>query len=156
MRNVRTLLAWTMLLTAVILQGTLAGQVRLAGYLPDLVLTTVLCLGLVTGPYYGAVFGFSGGALQSILVSESPGSFMVSRTLAALVLGVVGVRLFRGNWVAPLLLLFVGTLLAEFIFFLMTPTTGFRHCLHLALAEGVWSVLFGVFLYPLTQRWLIR
>ena len=156
MKHIRVLPAWTLLLVAVVLQGSLAGQMRVLGYIPDLILLTVLSLSLTGGPAPGAAFGFAGGALHGILVGESPGSFLVSRTAAAVLLGVVGLRLFRDNRLAPLALLFVGTLAAEFVFFLMTPTAGFRHCLRLAFAEGVWNVVLGSVFYPLARRWLIR
>lgn len=156
MRSLGAPAPWTLLLVAVVLQGGLAGHLRVGGYLPDFVLTVVLCLGLLTGAAPGGVIGFVGGALEGILVGASPGGFLVSRIAAGLAVGIVSERLFRENWLVPVTLVFAGTVLAELIFFFITPTFGLLFSLRLGVAEGIWNGALGALLYPLALRWVPR
>ena len=151
-----TLAGWTLLLVAVVLQGSLAGHLRLLGFQPDLILTAALCLGLLLGPEKGGLLGFAGGILEGVLVGSNPGSFLASRCAAGLLAGAASARLFRENRLVPVTLIIAGTALAELVFFVMSPSASFVPYLRLALGEGIWNSVVALAAYPLAARWVGR
>jgi rod shape-determining protein MreD len=101
-----------LLLAATLLQTLIAPNVRILGANPDFVLIVVASVGLLRGSEAGALFGFAGGVLVAVALFEPLG-------IAAFVLGVVG--FFAGRYAetadlssgfAPLVTVFVGSLLA--------------------------------------------
>lgn len=104
------------LLVAVLLQTTVAPNIRILGANPDFALIAVVCVGLLRGSETGAVFGFLTGALVAVALMEPLG-------LAAFVFVLVG--FFAGRYaetadlpagVAPLLSVFAATLFANVLF----------------------------------------
>ena len=104
------------LLVAVLLQTTVAPQLRLLGAFPDFALIAVVCVALIKGSETGAVFGFLTGLLTAIALMEPFG-------LSAFVFVLIGY--FAGRYaetadlpagLAPLLTVFVATLVANVLF----------------------------------------
>ena len=104
------------LLVAVLLQTAVAPHLRLLGAYPDFALIAVVCVALVKGSETGAVFGFLTGMLTAIALMEPFG-------LSAFVFVLVGY--FAGRYAetadlpagfAPLLTVFVATLVANVLF----------------------------------------
>ena len=104
------------LLVAVLLQTAVAPHLRLLGAYPDFALIAVVCVALLKGSETGAVFGFLTGMLTAIALMEPFG-------LSAFVFVLVGY--FAGRYAetadlpagfAPLLTVFVATLVANVLF----------------------------------------
>ncbi len=104
------------LLVAVLLQTAVAPHLRLLGAYPDFALIAVVSVALIKGPETGAVFGFLTGMLTAIALMEPFG-------LSAFVFVLVGY--FAGRYAetadlpagfAPLLTVFVATLVANVLF----------------------------------------
>jgi rod shape-determining protein MreD len=104
------------LLVAVLLQTAVAPHLRLLGAFPDFALIAVVCVALVKGAEAGAVFGFLIGMITAIALLEPFG-------LSAFVFVLVGY--FAGRYaetadvpagLAPLLTVFVATLVANVLF----------------------------------------
>ena len=104
------------LLIAVLLQTAVAPHLRLLGAFPDFALIAVVCVALVRGAESGAVFGFLIGMITAIALLEPFG-------LSAFVFVLVGY--FAGRYaetadvpagLAPLLTVFVATLVANVLF----------------------------------------
>jgi len=104
------------LLVAVLLQAAVAPHLRLLGAYPDFALIAVVCVALVKGSETGAVFGFLAGMFTAIALMEPLG-------LSAFVFVLVG--FFAGRYaetadlpagLAPLLTVFVATLVANVLF----------------------------------------
>ncbi len=102
-----------LLFAALLLQTTVAPNIRVLGASPDFALIIVVCVALLRGAQTGAVFGFLTGALVGVALLEPLG-------LSALVFVVAGY--FAGRYaetadlsvpVAPLVGVFAATLLAN-------------------------------------------
>ena len=105
-----------LLLAALLLQTTVAPNLRILGASPDFALIIVVSVALLRGAQVGAVFGFLTGVLVGLALLEPLG-------MSALVLVVVGY--FAGRYaetadlsapVAPLVGVFAATLLANILF----------------------------------------
>ena len=122
-RSERAWLGWpevarlaVVLLVTVLLQTAVAPHLRLLGAYPDFALIAVVCVALISGAETGAVFGFLTGILTAIALMEPFG-------LSAFVFVLVGY--FAGRYaetadvpagLAPLLTVFVATLVANVLF----------------------------------------
>ena len=104
------------LLVTVLLQPAVAPHLRLLGAYPDFALIAVVCVALISGAETGAVFGFLTGILTALALMEPFG-------LSAFVFVLVGY--FAGRYaetadvpagLAPLLTVFVATLVANVLF----------------------------------------
>jgi rod shape-determining protein MreD len=104
-----------LLVAALLLQTTVAPNIRILGASPDFALIIVVCVGLLRGCQVGAVFGFLTGVLVGVALLEPLG-------MSALVFVIVGY--FAGRYaetadlsapVAPLVGVFAATLLANVI-----------------------------------------
>ncbi len=105
-----------LLFAALLLQTTVAPNIRILGASPDFALIIVVCVALLRGAEVGAVFGFLTGVLVGVALLEPLG-------MSALVYVVVGY--FSGRYaetadlsapVAPLVGVFAATLLANVLF----------------------------------------
>lgn len=104
-----------LLVGALLLQTTVAPNIRILGASPDFALIIVVCVALLRGAEVGAVFGFLTGTLVGLALLEPLG-------MSALVLVLVGY--FAGRYaetadlsvpVAPLVGVFAATLLANLL-----------------------------------------
>jgi rod shape-determining protein MreD len=105
-----------LLVAATLLQTLIAPNVRILGANPDFMLIVVASVGLLRGSEAGALFGFAGGVVVAVALFEPLG-------ITAFVLVIVGY--FSGRYAetadlssgfAPLVAVFVGSLLAESLF----------------------------------------
>ncbi len=147
------------LLVAVLLQTTVAPHLRLLGAYPDFALIAVVCVALLKGSETGAVFGFLTGMLTAIALMEPFG-------LSAFVFVLVGY--FAGRYaetadlpagLAPLLTVFVATLVANVLFamaqFLLAREVPLGFFLgRVLLPSLVFNTLLAAPLYLLVRLWL--
>jgi len=61
-----------LLLVAVLVESTLAPDLRLARVAPDVMVLLAVCAGLAGGPEQGAVVGFLAGGLSDLLIDDTP------------------------------------------------------------------------------------
>jgi len=112
----------------------------IGGVGPDLVLTFIICVGVIAGPETGAATGLLCGIFEAgQLGSEGLGALLVSRLVAGLGAGYLGARVFSANIIAPLLCAAVATLMAEGAYFLMSPYPLFGAWLRDVLLEAVYN-----------------
>jgi rod shape-determining protein MreD len=147
------------LVVAVLLQTAVAPNLRLLGANPDFALIAVVCVALVKGSETGAVFGFLTGLLTAIALMEPFG-------LSAFVFVVIGY--FAGRYaetadlpagLAPLLTVFVATLVANVLFataqFLLAREVPLGFFLgRVLLPSLVFNTLLAAPVYLLVRLWL--
>jgi rod shape-determining protein MreD len=147
------------LVVAVLLQTAVAPHLRLLGAHPDFALIAVVCVALVKGSETGAVFGFLTGMFTAIALMEPFG-------LSAFVFVLIGY--FAGRYaetadlpagLAPLLTVFVATLVANVLFamaqFLLAREVPLGFFLgRVLLPSLVFNTLLAAPVYLLVRLWL--
>jgi rod shape-determining protein MreD len=143
-----------LLVTAAVLQTTLAPRLFVFGGQPDFVFAVIVAGALLTEAGSGALFGLAGGLLTAALVGETVGTFLVSRTLAGFVAGAVGARLFRGNILVFMTGVALAALVAEGIYVLSAPGVAARPApwLRAALVGTLWNALLALPVSTLLRR----
>ncbi len=101
------------LLVATLLQTALAPHLRLLGAYPDFALIVVVCVALVKGSEAGAVFGFLTGIISAIALMEPFGLSAFVFVLVGFLAGRYAETADLPAGVAPLLSVFVATLVAS-------------------------------------------
>ena len=115
------------LFVAALAQVVVVSEIGLSGGAPDLLLVTVVALGLLRGSVSGAVFGFAGGLIVDLLTLETLGITSLVLTLAGFWAGRWAETTGHGRKLAPLLAVGVITVVAS----------GFAFVLHFMLGEVV-------------------
>jgi rod shape-determining protein MreD len=147
------------LVVAVLLQTAVAPHLRLLGANPDFALIAVVCVALIKGSETGAVFGFLTGMITAIALMEPFG-------VAAFVFVPIGY--FAGRYaetadlpagLAPLLTVFVATLVANLLFALAQFLLGRQVPLGFFLGRVlvpslVFNTLLAAPVYLLARLWL--
>lgn len=101
------------LLVTTLLQTALAPHLRLLGAYPDFALIVVVCVALVKGSEAGAVFGFLTGIISAIALMEPFGLSAFVFVLIGFLAGRYAETADLPVGVAPLLSVFVATLVAS-------------------------------------------
>lgn len=101
------------LLVATLLQTTVAPHLRLLGAYPDFALIVVVCVALIKGSETGAVFGFLTGMFTAIALMEPFGLSAFVFVLIGFLAGRYAETADLSAGFAPLLSVFVATLLAN-------------------------------------------
>ena len=99
-----------------ILQATIFPAFTFGGVKPDLLLIIVVFAALLKGTATGVKVGFFVGLAQDILSGKFIGLFMLSKMLTGLCVGLVESKIFKENYLVPIVILFLATILHEFLF----------------------------------------
>ncbi len=112
------------LFVAGVLQATFANAGNLWGGRPDLLLTTSLIGSMFCGEGGAAMLGFAAALVHASLAAPphaGEGSILVSRTLICFVVGCMEDRMYRDSVFVALVIVLLGTLGAECLFFVFYP-----------------------------------
>ncbi len=107
-----------------VLQAAFADAVKLWGGRPDLLLTTALVGSMFCGEGAASLLGFSAALIHASLAApphSGVGSILVSRTLVCFGVGCLEDRVYRDNVVVALVVVLLGTLATEALFFVFYP-----------------------------------
>lgn len=132
---------------AVVQVGTISGT-RFLGAEPDVLLVTIVAVGLVAGSIPGAVAGFVGGLLVDVMSLATLGTTSILLILAGYWAGRYGETTGRGRRYAPSLAAFAITLLATVaglaIHFLLGQSVSARTALSDAVPTALVAALLVV------------
>ena len=104
---------FVLLIVATLLQTTVAANIRILGANPDFVLVFVVAVALLRGAEIGATFGFFAGAIVSIALFEPPGVRSLALVAVGYLVGRYAETADLSPSVAPIVSVFVATLIAE-------------------------------------------
>lgn len=107
------------LIVTLLVQTTVAPNLRLLGAHPDFALVIVVCVGLLRGAEVGAVFGFLAGSLVAVALMEPLGVGAFVFVLVGYLAGRYAETADLSADVAPMVSAFVGGLLANLLFALV-------------------------------------
>jgi rod shape-determining protein MreD len=126
---------------AALLQATLVASARPFGGTPDLLLVTLVAVALLRGPSWGAASGFFGGLVVDTATLETLGLTSLLLTVAGYWIGRYGETTGRDRAHAPLLSVFVVTVLyaagALSLHFVLGNDVSARHVLIETLPAAV-------------------
>jgi rod shape-determining protein MreD len=151
-RSTKIFIASVIVSASVVIQSTWAARWRMMDVCPDVVLTVILLISLILGPRHAALQGFWGGYLCGILAGKNLGSFILSRLFAGYFIGLAQKATVRENPLVAWAAVFVGTILAEGISFIVNPIFNVPSWGEIVLKEAVFNTLLALPLYPLFLR----
>lgn len=95
------------------------------GIVPDFALIVAVSLGLLKGPWYGAVIGLATGLFCDLLSGGAiVGVGALAKMVAGFAAGLLEKTIFKDNLFVPFLSLLAGTLLSEIIFLVISGALG--------------------------------
>lgn len=107
---------------AYLIQTTYLAQLLVYETRCDLLLVVVVCVALLGGQERGAWCGFLAGVLSGYAGAWHLGSFIVSRVAAGAAVGYLPRKVSTENAFAPIICAVLGTLVADLVFLVMSPT----------------------------------
>lgn len=149
------------LVAAIVVQTTLASDVRVLGVAPDLLLLVAICGGLVAGSEVGCVLGFLAGLAADAFLTATPfGLSALTYCLVGFGVGVLRNNVLRDSWLLAPLVTFVATVVGVvgFVAFgdvvgqIGPSAAGSSWVIRVALVEGVWAAALSIVVHPLVAR----
>lgn len=126
---------------AALFQAAIFSSFSILGGAPDVLLVTIISLGLLRGSVPGAVLGFAGGLVVDLLTLETLGLTSLVLTLAGFWAGRYAETTARGRWLPLLMAVGVMTVLAGFfataLHYMLGDEVVARHALFTALWPAV-------------------
>jgi rod shape-determining protein MreD len=153
----RTVSITLIILTALLLQSTIFGEIRLLGARPELIYLVTILLAMMEGPSEGAVVGFAGGMAQDFLLNQPKGMTALTLTLLGYVIGTLRQYIVTPSPWLPVILAGVGTFAGvvfygSIAFLLGQLDTGWAYLLKVASLSGAYNALLTPVVYPLLKR----
>lgn len=105
----RVLMVGLVLITSLLLQSTLFGELTLLGVRPELVYLVTILFALLEGPGEGAIVGFFGGLLQDFLLNEPKGITALTLTVLGYAIGSARQFITSPSPLLPTVLVALGT-----------------------------------------------
>ncbi|MDK2823324.1 MAG: rod shape-determining protein MreD [Clostridia bacterium] len=136
---------------SLILESTIFNELIIAGVKPDLVLVIVILFALFNGPRQGALVGLGLGLLEDIYLAKYIGLNAISKFTIGLIVGFMEKRMYKDNFLVPVLGLFFGSLIYCAIYFIYSGMVGyplsFGRLLKIALPMAIYNTCFAPFIY---------
>ncbi len=126
---------------AALFQAAIFSSFSIFGGAPDVLLVTVISLGLLRGSVPGAVLGFAGGLVVDLLTLETLGLTSLVLTLAGFWAGRYAETTARGRWLPLLVSVGVMTVLAAFFGFALHYMLGDDVVARHALFTTLWPAV---------------
>lgn len=145
----RVLALYGAILLSAVVQATFASALCFRGARPDLLTATAILCALQCSANEAAGIGFLAGLFFAALTSPPRsgfGSLIVSRTLVGFAVGWMEDRIERDNPLLAVLLVAIGTALADALFFLFAPQ---RPIMHWVRGMGLSTLYNAVLALPL-------
>jgi rod shape-determining protein MreD len=112
------------LLAELILQSTFFPLINIGGYAPDLVLVTLLVIGVFYEKEESWKYGWMIGLIKDVVFGTVFGVFSLVYLATVLVISNLGASIFKENVVAPLLMFPVGIVVSNGLLFLFRYLLG--------------------------------
>lgn len=135
-----------------VFQNTLGGAIAIWGVSPDLLFLWAVCMGLVSGRHVGAVVGFASGVMEGGLQHVAIGAFAISRTVSGFGAGLLATKMFRENWLVPIVSAGVLTVVSEVTFVLFSRAGEWPQAGRLIGLRVLYHAVLAPFAYALTNR----
>lgn len=118
----RRFVFFVMIILSIVLQSSF--NIFLFGQKPDFLLIIVLFIALLEGSVTGFKVGFIVGLVEDLVVGKYFGMSILAKMLTGFLVGLVEPKIFKENYLVPIVTLFIGTILHEIFFVLFGNMIG--------------------------------
>lgn len=135
-----------------ILQSTVLGYAQIFGIIPNTALIIVVTYAMLRDDVEGAIVGFSAGLLNDMFFGQIIGVSALLMMLTGFLCGKPFRDFFKENYIAPLLLVGVASIMYEFMFyvlnFLLLGRVNFlRYLVQIILPTALYNIVACVIIY---------
>ena len=153
----RTLALTAVIVTALLLQSTVFGQVKLLGVRPELIYAVTILMAILEGPSQGAIVGFAGGMAQDFLQDLPKGITALTLTLLGYTVGLARQYIVSPSPLLPTILVAVGTFAGVIFYEIVSFLLGQLHHplvfdLRVALITALYNAILTPLVYPILRR----
>jgi len=146
-----------MVISNFILQSTILGHLRIAGILPNTALIIIVTVSIIYGRKEGMIAGVVSGLLQDIFFSKAIGINILIYLSIGYIIGGVENKVFKDNYITPLLFIFFATIYYHsiyfiFMHFLKQSISYFSVFRSIILIEVIYNAIVGVTFYRVLYR----
>jgi rod shape-determining protein MreD len=135
-----------------VLQATLGGRMAIHGVAPDLLFLWTICVGLLSGGPAGALVGFGAGLMEGSLQHQWVGAYGISKTLSGLGAGLLATKMFKENWVVPLVCAVLLTVVNEVVFLVFSGAGGWEQASRIIGVRVVYHGALAPVAFALVRR----
>ncbi|MEL7564711.1 MAG: rod shape-determining protein MreD [Dehalobacterium sp.] len=113
------------------------------GITPDLLLILVLFTAVLEGPVVGFKVGLIVGLVEDLVAGKYFGIYILTKMLTGVIIGLVEPKIFKENYLVPVVTLFFGTIIHEFFFIFFGNIIG----MNILLGENMWHRVLPLAIY---------
>lgn len=144
-------------ITALLLQSTVFGSLRLLGVRPELLYLVTISFALLEGPNEGATVGFVSGLAQDFLMNEPKGLTALTLTLLGYGVGMFRQFIVSPSPLVPTIVVAVGTAAGIAFYEIVSVLLGNFHeeaayGVKVALLTATYNAVLTPILYPVLRR----
>ena len=145
------------ILTAILLQSTLFGEIRLVGARPELLYLVTILIAMREGPSEGAITGFAGGMALDFLLNQPKGITTLTLTILGYVVGQLRQYIVSTSPWLPSILVVIGTFFGVVFFGILSFLLGqldvsVAYLLKTAFLSAIYNGLLTPIVYPILRR----
>jgi rod shape-determining protein MreD len=154
---VKLYLSALILLALALIQVTQGERAMIAGGIPGLVLIAVVSWGVARGGLEALKWGILGGIWLDLFSGFPVGSHVFALVVVAFLVGLGERTVFQGNFVFPLLTVFIATFVYDGTLLLLAGATGRQVAFDQAFQATIFpSAVYNAALFPLAHAVLLR
>lgn len=155
------LLAYGLLgLIVVIVQSTVLDSIEINGIKPNILLTCIISVALLTNSTEGATVGFLYGLVQDLYTGKLVGYYALLGLYLGLTVSFFNKRLYRENMLIVIFITFISSIVYGIIFFFTSNIAGlnyFRYALgNIILPEAIYNSFSAIFVYIIVMNLVHR
>ncbi len=141
----------------IILQSTLVPFLKIINVHPDIVLMVIIAISVLLGFKMGTLFGFIAGLLLDISTGGTVGIYASVYTLIGFSSGLMEKKVFKDNFLLPLVFCFVGTFIKGFLEYILLRYSGISVSFIssfgvVVFPEAIYNAIMAPFVYYLIYR----
>lgn len=142
-----------LLIIEIIIESTILPFFKIRGATPDIVLITIISMGLIYGKKEGSILGLIGGLLSDIIFGKGFGLHSLPFMLIGYLMGLVSERVYKENRIIPFLFTIIGTLCYHGIFYFIHYLSGVDFSIAIYIKDFtslsvILNAILVIFMYP--------
>lgn len=156
----RRLAFFAILITALLIQLTVAPEISIGSVRPDILLVATVCWALFEGPASGALFGFCGGLLEGIFGTNILGVSAFAKTIIGYFSGEMRQRVVSKSVIWPMVIVLAASILHELMKFAAWAIVGLEErppfSMGIIIGLAMYNAVITLVVYPVIGRFTAR